>query len=163
MISVIVAIGENRVIGKNNQLPWHLPADLKRFKELTTGHAILMGRKTYESIGRALPNRSNIIISRNPQLMANGCIVVSSLQEAIQKAISEKNGEIFIIGGSEIYRQSLPYADRLYLTIVHHHFEGDAFFPELDESKWQEIERTDLPADALHAYAYSFLTLEHIR
>lgn len=162
IISAIVAMGENRVIGKDNQLPWRLPADLKHFKQLTIGNAILMGRKTYESIGRPLPNRINLIISRNPHYVAEGCTVVSSFEEALQKATIEKCRELFIIGGSEIYQLLLPYTERLYLTIVHHLFAGDAYFPELNKTEWKEIERADLAADTENAYSYSFLMLARV-
>src|SRR6188472_2703937 len=116
ILSAIVAMAENRVIGKNNQLPWHLPADLKHFKTITTGHPILMGRKTHESIGKPLPNRQNIILTRDSNYVAAGCTVVTSVKAALQKAESP---EVFIIGGAEIYRQLLPQVQRLYLTIVH--------------------------------------------
>jgi dihydrofolate reductase len=162
IISAIVAMGENRVIGKNNQLPWRLPADLKRFKSLTTGHPILMGRKTYESIGKPLPNRTNIIISRNAGFEAPGCIVVSTFDDALLAAGRGESKEIFIIGGAEIYKQLLPRTERLYLTIVHHSFEGDAYFTEFDKSDWREVKREDCEADAENPYAYSFLVLERV-
>lgn len=162
ILSAIAAMSENRVIGIENQLPWHLPADLKHFKTLTTGHPILMGRKTYESIGRPLPNRTNIIITRNADFTAPGCVVVTSIEDAITRAAEENAQEIFIIGGAEVYKQLLPHVQRIYLTIVHEQFAGDAFFPELDLKEWKEVERETHAADENNAYSYSFITLIHI-
>lgn len=159
ILSAILAMSENRVIGKNNQLPWHLPADLKHFKTITTGHSILMGRKTYESIGRPLPNRTNIIITRNAALQIPGCVVVTSIDDALNYAKKE-NKEIFIIGGAEVYTQLLPVTDRIYLTLVHGQFAGDAFFPELNKEEWKEVDRVDHNADANNAYPYSFIRME---
>jgi dihydrofolate reductase len=159
-ISAIAAMSENRVIGDDNQLPWHLPADLKHFKNLTSGHPILMGRKTYESIGRPLPNRTNIIISRNTDFEAQGCTVVKDIDEAIACAKKQNSEEIFIIGGAEVYKQLLPAIDRIYLTIVHEDFEGDAFFPELDMKEWKESERVRHEADEINEFAYSFIVLD---
>ena len=161
-ISAIVAMAENRVIGKNNQLPWRLPADLRHFKAITTGHPVLMGRKTYESIGKPLPNRTNIIMTRNPSYQAPGCIVVTSIQGAIQSAISTKSLELFIIGGEEIYKQFLPYIQKMYLTLIHHTFEGDAFFPEINWEEWNETNHEDHPADNENPYSYRFITLEKV-
>ena len=161
-ISAIAAMSLNRVIGLNNQLPWHLPADLKHFKELTQGHPILMGRKTHESIGRPLPNRTNLILTRNDEYTASGCKVVASMEAAIAIAQKQSASELFIIGGSEIYKQLMPKVERLYLTIIHHTFEGDAFFPEIDESEWDEKSREDYQADEKNLYYYSFLMLERI-
>ncbi len=162
IISAIVAMSENRVIGDHNHLPWHLPADLKHFKTLTKGHPILMGRKTFESIGRPLPNRTNIVITSNPTFKAPGCIVVTSIDEAIQHALSNNNEEIFIIGGANVFQQSMPYVSRIYLTIVHEEFEGDAFFPEINMNEWNEMESITHAADDENDYSYSFLTLERI-
>lgn len=128
-ISIIVALGHNRVIGKDGKIPWHVSEDLKRFKRLTTGHAVVMGRKTYESIGKPLPNRTNIVITRGVSSPA-GCIAVHSLDEALARAREVEKDEIFVIGGGEIYRQAIGLADKLYLTVVHKEFEGDAFFPD---------------------------------
>lgn len=161
MLSAVIAMAENRVIGKNNQLPWRLPADLKHFKAITIGHAVLMGRKTYESIGKPLPQRTNIVLTRNPRFVAPGCLVVTSSEEAIQYAKSE-NKEIFIIGGAEIYQQLLPEIQRIHLTLIHHHFAGDTYFPELNPHEWQEVENISHASDQENAYAYSFLTLERI-
>ncbi len=163
LISAIVAMSENRVIGRNNQLPWHLPADLKHFKMMTTGHAIIMGRKTFDSIGKPLPNRTNIIITRNRSFTVPGCIITTSIDEAIQKAVDESSKEIFIIGGTDIFIQSMPHISRLYLTIVHDSFEGDVFFPELNMNEWKEIESILHKADYENKYSYSFLTLERIK
>lgn len=156
----IVAMGENRVIGKNNQLPWRLPADLKHFKRLTTGHPILMGRKTFESIGRPLPDRTNIILTRDPTYSMPGCVVVTSLKDALAHAVMLESREVFVIGGAEIYRQTLPSLSRLYLTIVHHFFDGDAFFPELAPDEWKEISREFHHSDVENPYDYSFVMLE---
>lgn len=159
VISAIVAMAENRVIGAKNQLPWHLPADLAHFKSITTGHPILMGRKTYESIGKPLPNRTNIIMTRDPYYQVDHCIVVSSIDDAIAAA-SDEHQEFFIIGGAEIYQQLLPSIQRLYLTLIHQEFEGDVYFPELNMSEWEEISRAAHTADEKNVYAYSFIVLE---
>ncbi|TAK77054.1 MAG: dihydrofolate reductase [Gammaproteobacteria bacterium] len=159
ILSAIVAMGENRVIGKNNQLPWRLPADLRHFKAITTGHPIIMGRKTYESIGRPLPNRLNIIVTRNRAFEAPGCVVVTSMAEAVQQADGE---EAFIIGGAEVYQQAMPLVQRLYLTVVHHVFEGDAYFPALNMAEWREAAREKHEADEENAWACSFVRLEKI-
>jgi len=162
LISAIVAIAENRVIGKDNKLPWHLPADLRHFKAITTGNPILMGRKTYQSIGRPLPNRTNIIITRDQGFQAPGCMVVTSLEEAIAQASLQGGKDIFIIGGAEVYKQLMPDIDRIYLTVVHHVFDGDTYFPELNETEWQEVECDDFAPDSENVYSYSFLRLERI-
>jgi len=152
MIKIIVAMSNNRVIGNNNELIWRLSSDLKRFKELTTGHQVVMGRKTYESIGKPLPNRRNIIITRNLEYEVNGCEVVSSLEEALLLT----NNDCFIIGGGEIYKQSLEVADKIYLTLVHKDFEGDTTFPELGK-EWATIDTKDFDADEKNEYNYSFI------
>jgi len=157
MIALVVAMAENRVIGKNNQLIWHLPADLKFFKNLTTGHPIIMGRKTYESIGKPLPNRTNIVITRQPDFKAEGCLVAHSLNEALMMA-QQLDSEIFVIGGAEIYRQAMFLADTIYLTKVHHQFEGDTFFPEIDSILWKEVSREKHEPDEKNSYPYSFVT-----
>ncbi|EKD70031.1 MAG: Dihydrofolate reductase [uncultured bacterium] len=160
ILSAIAAISENRVIGKANQLLWRLPADLKHFKSLTSGHPIIMGRKTYESIGKPLPNRKNIVLTRDSKFQANGCQVVTTLADAIKYAKQECGDEIFIIGGADIYQQALPEIDRLYLTIVHHEFDGDAYFPLLKADHWKEIACERHGADADNPFDYSFLMLE---
>ena len=161
MISIIAALAENRVIGVNNTLPWRLPNDLKHFRRLTTGHAIILGRKNYESIGKPLPERTNIIITRNRDFRADGCLIAHSLDEAL--ALAKNDREIFVIGGAEIYRVALARAERLYLTRVHAAIAGDTHFPEFDETEWREISRERHERDDRHAYAYSFVVLERIR
>lgn len=158
MISIIVAMGKNRVIGKKNALPWHLPADLKHFKEITKGHAVIMGKNTHQSIGRALPGRLNIVLSGDKNYKADDCIVVSSIQEALKVAQGQE--EIFFIGGGNVYKQALPLADRLYITLVDAEFEGDVFCPEIDYSNWKEVSREDCNADEKNPYNFSFLIFE---
>ena len=158
MIKILVAFDENRVIGKNNELIWHLPADLKRFKSLTTGHVIVMGRKTYDSIGKPLPNRTTIVISRNPDLQIEGVICTCSMEEAILKAKSLSREEIFIVGGAEIYKLSLAVADQILVTQLHDIFEGDTFFPEIVADQWEVTERERGVTDEKNPYQYSFLT-----
>ncbi|MCU0469712.1 MAG: dihydrofolate reductase [Arcicella sp.] len=159
-LSLIVAVAENGVIGNNNQLIWHLPNDLKQFKRLTTGHCIIMGRKTFDSIGKPLPNRTSIIISRNADFKVIDCFTVDSLEKAISIAQEKGETEAFIIGGAEIYRQTLPFVDKIYLTEVHHSFEGDTFFPKINGTIWRETSREDFGRDEKHLYPYSFVTLE---
>jgi dihydrofolate reductase len=140
-LSIIVAMSSNRVIGVNNTLPWHLSDDLKHFKSLTTGHTIIMGRKTYESIGRPLPNRRNIVISRNSNTFYEGVEVVHNLEDAF--SISTNDKEVFVIGGSNIYEQALSFVDQLYITEIKKSFIGDAFFPEINKQIWIEYSRDD--------------------
>ena len=165
-LALIVAASENNVIGKNNQLPWYLPGDLKYFKAITMAKPVIMGRKTFESIGKPLPGRDNIVITRNPDYQAEGIKVVASLEAAIELAesIILINGgeEVMIIGGAEIYRQALPNADRVYLTRVHRHVEGDAFFPELAEQDWQEVAREDIAAEEPNPFDFSYLVLDRV-
>lgn len=156
IVSIIVAVANNNAIGGNNQLLWHISADLKRFKAITSGHAIVMGRKTYESIGKPLPNRQNIVITRNRELTLPGADVVESIDVA--KAVA-KGEELFIIGGGEIYRQTIALADRIYLTRVWADYKADTFFPEIDMSIWKEVSREDFPAEG-ETPAYSFILLE---
>ena len=155
MLNILVAADENNGIGKNNQLLWHLPADLKNFKQLSMGHAVVMGRKTYDSIGKPLPNRRNIVITRQADLNIHGCQVVHSLQQALDAC--KNDGTVFIIGGAEIYHQAILFCNTIFLTRVHHQFEADTFFPEIDPAIWEEIEKKDYPADAKHKVPYSFL------
>ncbi|MDF2438316.1 MAG: diacylglycerol kinase [Bacteroidota bacterium] len=165
MISLIVATGKNNVIGKDNKLIWHLPADMKFFKEKTSGHCIITGRKNYESIPekfRPLPNRTNIVITRQKDYHAPGAIVVNSLEDALSKAKSTGDDEIFIIGGAEIFKQCLPVTDRIYLTEIHHSFDGDVFFPELDMKQWREIARIQGPVDEKNQYEHEYVTLEKL-
>jgi len=157
-VSLICAASQNGVIGRDNRLPWHLPADLAHFKRLTIGHHILMGRKTYESIGKPLPHRTSIVITRQTDFQADGCWVVHSLEEAL--GLSTNDDEVFIIGGAEIYRQALPVANKIYLTRIWHNFEGDTFLFEIDPLVWQEICREDFTLDEKNRYAYSFITYQ---
>ena len=154
MISIIVAVAENWVIGGNNQLLWHISEDLKRFKALTSGHSIIMGRKTFESIGRPLPNRKNIVVSRNSNLIIEGCIIVNSLNEALEITVGED--EAFVVGGGELYRQALPLAKKMYLTKVHKNFEGDTVFPTVNFNEWNLVleQKGNPTADGL---GYTFL------
>ena len=160
-ISLIVAMANNQVIGLNNTMPWHLSADLKKFKAITMGAPIIMGRKTYQSIGRPLPGRTNIIISRNVDYHQEGCLVFNSLETALKKAAQIRD-EAFFIGGSELYKSALPMATTLYLTQIHHTFEGDTFFPELNWPEWRIDAQEDIETDAQVDFNYSFLTLERI-
>jgi len=162
MLTAIAAMSENYTIGKDNQLPWHLPADLKHFKSITVGHPILMGRKTFDSIGKPLPNRMNIIMTRDNEFQADGCHVVSSVDEALDCAKNEQVEEVFVIGGAEIYKQLLPQIKRVHLTIVHHEFDGDVYFPKLREDEWKEISRERHMADLDNPHEYSFVTLERV-
>jgi len=157
MVSIIVAASENNVIGLNNQLPWHLPADMKYFKETTTGKPIIMGRKTFESLGKPLPNRPNIVITRQPDYPRNGIIVTTSLQEALMIANTFDAPEMFITGGEEIFRQAIPlFVQRMYITRIHTSVKGDAFFPEFDPKEWNLVSSLLHPADEKHAYSFTF-------
>ena len=157
MMKIIVAKASNNVIGDNNNLIWHLPNDLKHFKNLTTGHPIVMGRKTYESLGRPLPNRTNIIITRDISFTDEKVVITHSLEQAIEEA-KKVNEDFFIIGGGEIYKQALLDADELYITEVHHDFDGDTYFPEIDEDYFEETSRINHLKDDKHAYSYSFVS-----
>jgi len=136
-LSIIVAIAENGVIGKGNNLLWHISEDLKRFKKLTSGHSIIMGRKTFESIGKPLPNRRNIVISRNTSIHAEGCEIANSIENALK--LTQNEDEVFVIGGGQIYKQALPLANKLYLTRVHADYDGDTFFPSVDTATWKLV------------------------
>lgn len=165
ILSIIVAISENNIIGKDNTLIWHLPADMKYFKEKTTGHCVITGRKNYESIPekfRPLPNRSNIVITRQKEYSAPGAIVMGSIEAAIEKAKQIEDSEVFIIGGAEIYKQSIHLVDKLYITKIHHSFEGDASFPQIDPKIWKETKREAFKADEKNKYDYSFGEYEKI-
>ena len=161
LISIIAAVAENRAIGIRNRLPWHLPADLKYFRNKTLGHHVIMGRKNYQSIGKPLPQRTNIVITRDPGFDAPGCVVVNSIDAAL--AAADGDPELFIIGGAGIYAQSLPFADRLYLTLVHHSFEGDTYFPELEWAQWKEISKEFHEPDERNPYPYTFVVLDRSR
>ena len=154
MISIIVAIAENYAIGKNNDLLWHIPEDLKRFKRLTTGHTVIMGKKTYESLPRKpLPNRVNIVITDDPEDLFDQCVMAWSIEDALNK--SDSSDENFIIGGASVYRQFLPFSDRLYITWVHKSYDGDVFFPEIDFSEWLMVSNEDVPSSGNNDFSYS--------
>jgi dihydrofolate reductase len=155
-LSLLVAASENNVIGKDNKLPWHLPNDLRYFRNQTWGLPIQMGRKTFESIGKPLPGRKSIVITRNTEWKYEGVTVVHSVEEAIDKAGEFGAKEIFVIGGSEIFRTSFDNANRIYLTRVHHQFDGDAFFPELPHDQWQLMQSRFCEADEKNAYSHTF-------
>lgn len=157
MITIIAAIGENYELGKNNDLIWHLPADLKRFKKVTTGHTIIMGRNTFESIGKPLPNRRSIIITRNKEYQQEGCVVVNSLEDAIQLVKGEESA--FIIGGAQIYKEAIQkeIVDQLDITLVHESFEADVYFPLIKAEKWSLVSKEDFSSDEKNSFNYSFL------
>ena len=160
MITIIAAIAKNNALGKDNDLIWHLPEDLKRFKKTTTGHSILMGRNTFESIGRPLPNRTSIIITRNENYFKDGCLIANSLEAAIE--LVKEEAQIFIIGGAQVYTYAMEnnIADVLDITLVHHEFEADVFFPEIDLKIWEEVSREDFKADEKNKFNYSFLKFQ---
>jgi len=160
LVTVIVAAAENNVIGNENKLIWHLSDDLKRFKNLTKGHHVIMGRKTFESMPKALPNRTNVIITRRKDYIAENAIVVNSMEEALK--VSSDDPQPFIIGGGEIYKMSMNISDKIELTRVHHNFDGDTYFPEIDSKIWCEINRTEKKKDDKHKYDYTFITYEKI-
>ena len=157
MITIIAAIGNNNELGKGNDLIWHLPADLQRFKKRTTGHAIIMGRNTFESIGKPLPNRRSIIITRNTSYQNEGCEIVHSLEDAIK--LIEPQADAFIIGGAQIYKEAMEknVVDQLDITKVHQDFEADVFFPTIDSKTWKEVSREDFSPDEKNLYTYSFI------
>lgn len=157
MISIIVAVAENGVIGSNNSLLWHISEDLKHFKAITSGHPVVMGRKTYESLGRPLPNRVNVIITRQ-RIEIPGCTVVHSLDEAL--VLFPANEEVFIIGGAQVYAEALPHANRFYLTRVLHSYEGDTLFPEWDDTQWQLTASESFSCGAKYPYPFCFETYE---
>ncbi len=158
MISLIVAMAENRVIGRDNTLPWRLPNDLRYFRRVTMGHPIIMGRKNYASIGKPLPGRTNIVVTRDRHFAAPGCTVAHTIDDAL--AAAGDDPEIFIIGGAELYTQTLARAQRLYVTQIHAEVAGDVHFPDVRAADWHEVARERHEADAEHAFAYSFLTWE---
>lgn len=160
MLSIVVALTENNVIGNGNALPWRMSDDLKRVKALTMGHHLIMGRKTYESIGRPLPGRTTVIITRQTDFKAEGCTVVSSLKEAIE--VSKQDTEAFIFGGGEIFQQALPLADRLYVTRIHTVISGDTHFPDIDPSTWKLVDQKEFPADEKNQFACSVITYERL-
>ena len=156
-LSLIVAMDRNRLIGANGQLPWRLPEDLKHFKALTLGQTVLMGRKTWDSLGRPLPQRDNWVLTRDRGFAPPGCRVFHELDRALA---TPAQGALMVIGGAELYRLTLPLAQRLYLTLVDAQLQGDTWFPEFPQEQWREVGRRDCPADERHAHAYSFLTLD---
>ncbi|TXC93196.1 dihydrofolate reductase [Metabacillus litoralis] len=161
MISLIVAMDENRLIGKDNQLPWHIPQDLAYFKRMTMNHKIVMGRKTYESIGRPLPGRENIILTRNRSYKMDACKVLHSIEELLE--LSKNTDEnIFVIGGAEIFKEILPYSDRLYMTHIHHNFEGDTFFPQLKDTDWETVSVESGIKDMKNPYEFDFVVYQKI-
>ncbi len=160
MISLIVAAAENNAIGKNNQLLWHLPNDLKFFKNTTWGMPVIMGRKTFESVNKPLPGRFNIVITRQQGWNAEGVIVATDLNDAVKKAGESNCKETFIIGGGEIYKEGFEIADKIYLTRVHANIDGDTFFPVINEDKWRLTSSQDFTTDEKHAFAYSFQVWE---
>ncbi len=161
ILSLIVAASENNVIGKGNKLPWHLPDDLKRFKALTKGHPIIMGRKTFESIGRVLPDRVNIVVSNTLEEAPAGTLLANSLTAALD--LAKTSDEAFIIGGSQLFAMSLPLAGRLFLTRVHATIDGDVSLPTIDFSKWKEMCREEHPKDSDHQYSFTFLNYERMQ
>jgi dihydrofolate reductase len=161
-ISAIVAMSTNRVIGSENQIPWHLPADLKFFQQTTMGHHVIMGRKNYQSIGRPLKGRTNIVITRDPFFVSSGCLVVHSLEEALAIAQRNQDAEPFVIGGGEIYRLAMDYLDRIYLTQVDVVVSGDVYFPEFDIDQWRLVSETIHPADARNAHTFTIRVLDRI-
>ena len=159
-IALIAAMAENRIIGRENRLPWRLQADLRRFKSLTMGKPVIMGRKTYESIGKPLPGRSNIVVTRDPDYRAPGCQVVHSLEQALEAGAG--HAEVMVIGGAELYRQALGRAQRMYLTLVRAEVEGDTLFPDIEPQQWRELERESHRADEKNQYDYDFVTLQRV-
>lgn len=162
ILSLLLAADENNVIGKDNQLPWHLPNDLKYFKNLTWGMPVLMGRKTYESIGKPLKGRRNIVITRNNDWTAEGVLAVQSIAEAISITREDDVKEIFIIGGAEIFNSVFPQANRIYLTRIHHQFDGDCFFQEINQNEWKLLTEKHCNADGKNAHAHTFQLWERI-
>lgn len=163
LVSLIVAADEMRGIGYRGGVPWHLSADLKRFKSLTMGHHVIMGRKTFESIGKALPGRTNVVITRQPEFEADEVIAVESLEDALTVARLAGEHETFIIGGGQVYAQALPHADQIYYTLVHTKAGADTFFPELEEGEWQETLLSEHPADENNDFPYSYYAIRRLQ
>jgi dihydrofolate reductase len=159
MISFIVAMDKNRVIGKNNQLPWHLPADLAFFKQVTMGHPIIMGRKTFESIGRVLPGRENIILTRDTEYKVEGCTVINSVDK-IKEFEKNRNEELFVIGGAEIFKETFKISDRLYITLIDSEFEGDTYFPEFNQNDWTIVSKEKGLKDEKNPFDYYFIVFD---
>jgi len=163
ILSLIFALDEKNAIGKNNQLPWHLPADLKKFKQITMGHYILMGRKTWESIGKPLPGRTSVVISRTAQIDVENVIVKPSIEEAISYAKNNGETEAFVIGGAQLFQEAIPLADKFYLTRIHHVFEADTFLPEINLDEWKIMEEEYFAPDEKNLYPFTFQILERIK
>ncbi len=157
-LAIIVATDKQGLIGKNNTLPWRLSADLRYFRRVTMGNAIIMGRRTHQSIGKALPGRKNIVVSANSNYHAQGCTVIHSMADALQ--VCKSTREVFIIGGASLYQQLLPHIDKLYLTLVHTKLKGDSYFPQWDKAKWRQLSREDHLADSNNNYDYSFIVYQ---
>lgn len=162
MITIIAAIAENNALGKDNDLIWHLPADLKRFKKVTTGYPIIMGRNTFESIGKPLPNRTTVIVTRNKEYSQQGCLIANSLEEAIELVANAEH--VFIIGGAQIYKETMEkeLADQLDITLVHDTFDADVFFPEINTEKWMEISKEKFEKDEKNKFDYSFIRYKKV-
>lgn len=160
IVALVVAVARNGVIGRDGGLPWSLPADLKNFRALTTGHHVVMGRRTHASIGRALPGRTNLVLTRHPGQVAPDCRAVTTLDEALRVARDAGDTECFVIGGAGVYAQALPLAQRIYLTEVHAAIDGDVRFPDVDRTRWREVSREERPADARNPHALAFTVLE---
>ena len=159
IISLIAAVAENNVIGKDNNLPWHLPTDMKYFRDTTMGHCVIMGRKNYDSIPlkyRPLDGRTNIVVTRQKDFIAKDCIVVNSMERALEVAKEKNESEVFVIGGADIYKQTIDIADKVYYTKIHHTFDGDAFFPIVDERTWKLVSKKDVAADEKNKFSFSF-------
>ena len=159
-VSLIVAVARNGTIGRDGDLPWHLPTDLRRFKALTMGHHLVVGRKTWEEVGRPLPGRVMVVVTRDPEFRPEGVIVVHSVEQALQAARGDD--EVFIAGGGEIYRQALPIVDRMYITRIHAEVAGDTTFPEIDHAHWRLVDREDHEADEKHEYPFSFEVYDRV-
>jgi dihydrofolate reductase len=158
IVTMVVAIGENNAIGKNNELLWYLPKDLRHFKTITSGHTVIMGRKTFESVGKPLPKRRNIIITRNTEFAVEGAEVVHTIEDALE--LCKADEEVFIIGGAEIYKMAMQHTDKIFLTVVHENFEADAFFPEIDWNLWTETAAEKHLPDEKNNLSFTFSTLE---
>jgi dihydrofolate reductase len=161
--SIIVAKAENSVIGKDNGLIWHMPSDLKHFRSTTMGHFIIMGRKTLEATQKPLPGRTSIVVTRSKDFRAEGCIIVNNLEEAFKLGEENRQEEVFILGGGEIYKQAMEIADKIYLTEIKETFEGDTYFPEIKNTEWRETKREDFEPDEKNPYPYAFVELIRIQ
>lgn len=161
MVAILVAASENNIIGKGNSIPWRLPADMRYFRRLTTGNVVIMGRKTFDSIGKTLPDRANVIVTRQNDFRVPGAFVAHSLRDALEKGRASGK-DVFVIGGEEIYRQALPYVDRVYLTRIHAHIDGDACFPQLDRKEWLLVSTESKTPDEKHKFAFDFEVYQRI-